>query len=175
MEKPTNVKVSWVVELSSPHSWAGPGTWNVGGLQSPPTWTEFPHTCRHTLMWMWCTHNPHVCIFMYMHKCMWMHTTHAHVYTNATCNHHHPPPPMLKAWESPNSPQHNFRLWHKFICELIALSSKYPLKSIPKVIIKVSLTSQFRGCYLCAPRVRAEYGTKSSLTRRVPGKDVGGL
>lgn len=127
---------------------------------------EFPHTCRHTPMWMWYTYSPHACIFMYAHhSCTCM-------YKCNTCNH---TPLMLKAWESPNSAQHNFRFWPQLICKLIALSSKYPLKSIPKVIVKVSLTSQFKGCYLCATRVRAEYGTKSSLTRCVPGKDVRGL
>ena len=126
-------------------------------------------------------HTQPTCLHVYLCTCInaCERTPLLHTYIqmqHATTTPPHPtPPPMLKAWESPNSPQHNFRLWHQFICELIALSSKYPLKSIPKVIIKVSLTSQFRGCYLCAPRVRAEYGTKSSLTRRVPGKDVGGL
>lgn len=134
---------------------------------------EFPHTCRHTHVSV--VHTQPTCLHIYLCTCINAHECTPLMHTCVQIQHMQPHPLMLKAWESPNSPQHNFRLWHQLICELIALSSKYPLTSIPKVIIKVSLTSQFRGCYLCAPRVRAEYGTKSSLTRRVPGKDVGGL
>ena len=131
------------------------------------------HTCRHTHVSV--VHTQPTCLHIYLCTCINAHECTPLMHTCVQIQHMQPHPLMLKAWESPNSPQHNFRLWHQLICELIALSSKYPLTSIPKVIIKVSLTSQFRGCYLCAPRVRAEYGTKSSLTRRVPGKDVGGL